>query len=71
MTTFRCPKHDVTFEAVNPPSVRGHLRCPLCAKERGVEVAAAPAAAKPAAPDPSTVAAEKAAAEKLNTQPAE
>jgi hypothetical protein len=30
MTTFRCPKHDITFEANKAPTQDGHAKCPLC-----------------------------------------
>jgi hypothetical protein len=30
MPTFRCPKHDVLFEAQTPPLHVGHGKCPHC-----------------------------------------
>jgi hypothetical protein len=30
MATFRCPKHDVLFEANQAPTHNGHAKCPHC-----------------------------------------
>jgi hypothetical protein len=30
MATFRCPKHDVLFEANTAPNHNGHGKCPFC-----------------------------------------
>lgn len=30
MTTFRCPKHDVLFEANKAPTQDGHKKCHKC-----------------------------------------
>lgn len=30
MATFRCPKHDVLFQANQPPTQDGHKKCPIC-----------------------------------------
>jgi hypothetical protein len=32
MPTYRCPVHDVLFEAQGAPSHLGHAKCHLCAK---------------------------------------
>jgi hypothetical protein len=30
MATYRCPVHDVLFEAEKPPTHMGHKKCPHC-----------------------------------------
>lgn len=30
MATFRCPKHDVLFQADKAPTQHGHGKCPFC-----------------------------------------
>jgi hypothetical protein len=35
MAIFRCPKHDVLFEANQPPTHMGHAKCPHCNPKSG------------------------------------
>jgi hypothetical protein len=30
MAVFRCPKHDVLFQAEKAPTQHGHGKCPFC-----------------------------------------